>query len=106
MLAQMLMDEKAKTSKLRNNLVQNLTNLIVDFTDAQDASWSAAVAGVQSANEASVVEMGSFASQVEDGFVRTAQQSEALGAELATAQATVGQQRDAGQAVSHSLVAG
>ncbi|CAD6590162.1 MAG: kinesin motor protein cin8, partial [Tremellales sp. Tagirdzhanova-0007] len=61
LLTKLLEDEKAKTSKLRTDLVTNLTSMIVSFTDAQDASWSEAVAQVQSANDAGTLEMERFA---------------------------------------------
>lgn len=107
LLAQLLTSEKAKTARLRTDLVQNLTSLIVGFTDAQDASWSEAVATVQAANDAGVNEMGSFATAAGNQFAESSQGRQLFARELDLAGATSGEQRIAGrdamQEVQHGL---
>jgi kinesin family protein 11 len=100
MLAQMLVDERAKTNKLRGELIGNLTNLIADFTDAQDASWSAAVGGVLAENETGVEQMGTFASGVDERWSAGIARSQELASELDMAQNTSMTQRTTGRDVS------
>ena len=61
LLTRLLSEEKSKTAKLRTELVQNFTSMIVSFTEAQDESWSRAVAQVQAANDVGMSEMEAYA---------------------------------------------
>ncbi|WVO21392.1 uncharacterized protein IAS62_002700 [Cryptococcus decagattii] len=56
-LAKLLSEEKAKTAKLRTELIGNLTSMIENFTDEQDKGWSAVVDKVKMGNEKSVEKM-------------------------------------------------
>lgn len=100
MLAQMLSDEKTKTKRLRSELISNLTNLITDFTDTQDESWSAAVADVQSGNEAAAVDMQSFVVNAEASWQSGTKRKADLDEELDMAHGTSSKQREAAQTVS------
>lgn len=100
MLTRMLSEEKAKTAKLRTELVQNLTNMIVGFTDAQDASWTAAVEGVKEANEEGMGEMERYGDLVEEDWEEKAGRASAIEKELANAQGTSQRQRVEGEHVS------
>ncbi|ADV23717.1 Microtubule motor, putative [Cryptococcus gattii WM276] len=57
LLAKLLSEEKAKTAKLRTELIGNLTSMIESFTDEQDKGWSAVVDKVKMDNEKSVEKM-------------------------------------------------
>lgn len=60
LLAKLLSEEKAKTAKLRTELIGNLTSMIESFTDEQDKGLSAVVDKVKMENEKSVEEMEEF----------------------------------------------
>lgn len=68
LLAKLLVEEKNKTAHLRTELIGNLTNLIVGFTDAQDASWSDVVAKVQDENDIGIREMSGFQGIMEENY--------------------------------------
>ena len=68
MLTRLLSEEKAKTAILRDDLIANVTSMITGFTNAQDHSWSTAVAGVQTANENGVTSLGKFKEIVDQGW--------------------------------------
>jgi kinesin family protein 11 len=104
MLTRMLSDEKAKTTKLRTELVQNLTNMIVGFTDAQDASWTQAVGSVQKANEEGMGEMEKYGDLVEEDWEEKVGRSQAVEEDLRSLQGTAKKQRIDGQSVSVHLV--
>ena len=103
MLAQMLVNERAKTNRLRSELIGNLTSLIADFTDAQDASWSEAVGGVLAENESGVEQMAAFASGVDQRWTAGTAKSQELASELDMAQTTSSKQRTTGRDVSGTL---
>lgn len=98
----MLVNERAKTNRLRGELIGNLTNLIADFTDAQDASWSAAVGGVLAENEAGAEQMGAFASGVDVRWSAATARGKELVSELDMAQTTSATQRTTGRDVSRA----
>lgn len=100
MLTRMLLEEKAKTAKLRTELVQNLTNMIVGFTDAQDASWTQAVEGVQKANQVGMGEMERYGDSVEEDWEQKAGRSKVVQERLGNVQGTAKRQRIDGQHVS------
>jgi kinesin family protein 11 len=100
MLGRMLAGEKAKTSKLRTELVQNMTQMIVSFTDAQDQSWSEAVGQVQVANDAGAAGMGEFNAQVNSDWEKAGERQAGVQKQLAMAGRTVTTQRASGQEVS------
>jgi len=102
MLTRMLSEEKTKTSKLRTELVQNLTNMIVGFTDAQDASWTTAVEGVKMANEEGMGEMERYGDLVEEDWEEKVGRAEVVEKELQGAQGSSKRQRVDGQHVSPS----
>ncbi|OWZ37339.1 kinesin family member 11 [Cryptococcus neoformans c45] len=60
LLAKLLSEEKAKTAKLRTELIGNLTSMIESFTDEQDKGLNAVVDKVKMENEKSVEEMEEF----------------------------------------------
>ncbi|OWZ77152.1 kinesin family member 11 [Cryptococcus neoformans Bt85] len=60
LLAKLLSEEKAKTAKLRTELIGNLTSMIESFTDEQDKGLNAVVGKVKMENEKSVEEMEEF----------------------------------------------
>ncbi|WVQ80021.1 hypothetical protein IAT38_002122 [Cryptococcus sp. DSM 104549] len=66
LLAQLLLDEKTKTAKLRTELIGNLTSMIEGFTDAQDQSWSQVVEKVKGENEKGVREMEVFGGEARE----------------------------------------
>jgi kinesin family protein 11 len=103
MLTRMLSAEKAKTASLRTDLVQNLTNMIVGFTDAQDASWTQAVEGVKMANEEGMGEMERYGDLVEEDWEEKVGRAEAVEKELQSAQGSSKRQRIDGQHVSPSF---
>ena len=96
----MLAEEKSKTTKLRTELVNNLTSMIVSFTDAQDHSWSTAVAQVQSANDAGTREMEQFASAQDGLYAESSRRALEYREELEMGGETAAKQREAGQGVS------
>lgn len=100
LLSKMLSQEKAKTAKLRTELVQNLTNMIVGFTDAQDESWTQAVAGVREANELGMVEMEQYGDRVEEDWDERTRRSRNVDDDLRVAEGSVKRQRTDGQHVS------
>ena len=100
MLTRMLSEEKTKTAKLRTELVQNLTNMIVGFTDAQDASWTQAVEGVQKANEEGMGEMEKYGDLVEEDWEEKVGRAELVEEGLGDLQSTAKRQRVDGQHVS------
>lgn len=101
----MLSDEKAKTAKLRTDLISNLTNLVVDFTDAQDASWSSAISGVQSANEEGIAEMEQYSTNIEARYSVSSRRVEEVDDDMQLASRTGTDQRCAGEKVSdHSAL--
>jgi kinesin family protein 11 len=102
MLTRMLSAEKAKTAKLRTELVQNLTNMIVGFTDAQDASWTQAVEGVKMANEEGMGEMERYGDLVEEDWEEKVGRADGVEKELQSAQGSSKRQRVDGQHVSPS----
>lgn len=99
LLGRMLTDEKAKTAKLRTELVHNLTQMIVSFTDEQDRSWSQAVGQVQLENETGVAEMSRFSARAESASVEAHDRRKGMMEEMGTADATVKSQRRAGEEV-------
>jgi kinesin family protein 11 len=103
MLTRMLSDEKAKTAKLRTELVQNLTNMIVGFTDAQDESWTQAVKGVQKANGMGMVEMEKYGDRVEEDWEEKTRRSRVVEEELEGMQSSAKRQRTDGQHVRVNL---
>jgi kinesin family protein 11 len=96
----LLTQEKAKTARLRTDLIANLSNLIVDFTDTQDASLSAAVAQVQLANDAGLRDMQAFSQSSQDAHAESSRRAEEFGEELEMAKAAGVQQRQSGTTVS------
>ena len=100
LLARMLSEEKAKTTKLRTELVQNLTSLIHGFTDAQDESWTNAVEGVKLANEAGMSEMEHYGDQVELISEERERRAEGIEMELQGVQGQAKRQRTDGEHVS------
>ncbi|RSH85668.1 kinesin motor protein cin8 [Saitozyma podzolica] len=96
LLAKLLGEEKAKTARLRTELIGNLTNLIVGFTDAQDASWSEVVDKVQVANEQGVGEMERWIGQAEEVHAESSRRTENMRGELVMAERTATSQREAG----------
>jgi kinesin family protein 11 len=100
MLTRMLSEEKAKTAKLRTELVQNLTNMIVGFTDAQDESWTRAVDGVRKANEVGMGEMEKYGDLVEEDWEEKTRRSREVEQELQGLQSDAKRQRVDGQHVS------
>jgi kinesin family protein 11 len=96
LLAKLLGEEKAKTARLRTELIGNLTNLIVGFTDAQDASWSEVVDKVQVANEQGVGEMERWIGQAEEVHAESSRRTESMRGELVMAERTATSQREAG----------
>jgi len=96
----MLADEKSKTKRLRSELISNLTSLITDFTDTQEESWSAAVANVQSGNEAAAVEMQNFVAGTEQAWHSGTKRKAELDEELDMAFGTSSKQREAAHTVS------
>lgn len=97
LLAKLLTDEKAKTAHLRTELVSNLTNLIVGFTDAQDASWSGVMAKVQAENEEGVRQMGAFSGAMEESHAEGSRRARAFSGELEQSQRAGMGQREAGR---------
>jgi kinesin family protein 11 len=104
MLTRMLVDEKAKTAKLRTELVANLTNMIVGFTDAQDESWTTAVEGVQKANEVGMGEMERYGDVVEADWEEKTSRSRAVEEQLQGMQGNVKRQKMDGQHVGRHRV--
>ena len=100
MLTRILSEEKTKTAKLRTELVQNLTNMIVGFTDAQDASWTQAVEGVQKANEEGMGEMEKYGDLVEEDWEEKVGRAKIVEEGLGDLQSTAKRQRVDGQNVS------
>jgi len=49
-LAQLLQEEQQTSTRLRNDLVSQITSLLTGFTTAQSASLNKAVSGISSAN--------------------------------------------------------
>jgi len=101
-----LADEKAKTSKLRNELVNNLTSMIVSFTDAQDASWSEAVAQVQAANETGTIEMERFAQVSEEVYAESSKRAGEYREELDMGGQTASARREAGRGALKDVTSG
>jgi kinesin family protein 11 len=106
MLTRMLTEEKSKTAKLRKELVQNLTNMIVGFTDAQDASWTEAVEGVKKANEDGMGEMERYGDLVEDGAEEKAARARTIEKDLDSVQGIAKRQRFDGQHVRYFSIMG
>jgi kinesin family protein 11 len=100
LLARMLSEEKSKTAKLRTELVQNLTNMIVGFTDAQDESWTKAVEGVRSANEVGMGEMEVYGDQVEVDWEERTGRAREVDEKLGVADGKAKRQRTNGEHVS------
>jgi hypothetical protein len=96
LLAKLLGEEKAKAARLRTELIGNLTNLIVGFTDAQDALWSEVVDKVQVANEQGVGEMERWIGQAEEVHAESSRRTESMRGELVMAEGTATSQREAG----------
>ena len=94
LLARMLQEEKAKTTRLRTDLISNLTSMIVDFT---------AVADVQTANTAGIEEMGVFQHGAEVRYDELLSRNNEIEEELGVAVNTASKQRSAGQSVSDTL---
>ncbi|ORY21377.1 putative microtubule motor [Naematelia encephala] len=97
LLANLLAEEKAKTARLRTDLIGNLTNLIVDFTDTQDKSWSGVVARVQEENEHGIGAMEHYQGEVDAIHAQTASRAEDYQGELNVGTETCAKQRQAGQ---------
>jgi kinesin family protein 11 len=106
LLGKLLAEEKSKSALLRTELIGNLTNLIVDFTDAQDASWSQVVTQVQSANEVGVGEMNSWIEQDVEVHAESSKRAEAMGRELDMGGEVGKKQREAGVATVQDISAG
>lgn len=100
LLARMLSAEKAKTAKLRTELLQNLTSLIHGFTDAQDESWTTAVEGVKEANTLGMGEMERYGDQVEHEWEDRTRRAEAVEQDLQDVQGKAKRQRTDGTHVS------
>ena len=100
MLAQLLANEKANTARLRTDLVSNLTNLVVNFTEAHDDSWSAAVAQMQSANAEGMNGIEAFGAAAEVDYEHSSARVAGFGGKLVMAQSSGVKQREAGQMVS------
>ena len=80
--------------------------MIVSFTDAQDASWSEAVAQVQSANDAGTLEMQRFAEVSKELFTASTGRANACMGELDMGAQTSVTQRDAGREALQSVKSG
>lgn len=102
MLARMLGNEKAKSAKLRTELVSNLTSMIHGFTDAQDESWTTAVEGVKQANTAGMAQIERYGDQVEHEWDEHTQRAERVEQELRGVESSTKRQRTDGQHVSPS----
>lgn len=98
-LSRMLSDEKAKTAKLRTDLISNLTNLVVGFTDAQDASWSDAIEGVQSANDNGIADMERFSMVTDTRFAESSSRNRKIQDDLVLAETSSNKQQAAGREV-------
>ncbi|WWD19337.1 hypothetical protein CI109_103796 [Kwoniella shandongensis] len=97
LLARLLSQEKAKTAKLRSELIGNLTSMIENFTDAQDASWTEVVDQVKVENEKGVEEMQTFGVEVRGEWEQREQQRGTVRGDLVVAEETGRKQREAGQ---------
>lgn len=106
LLAKLLVEEKAKTARLRTELIGNLTNLIVDFTDAQDASWSDVVAKVQAENEGGIEEMDTFRGLMEENHAETSRRARVFNGELSKGQTGEKKQRELGRKAVEEVEAG
>ena len=96
MLARLLQDEKRKTASLRTELIGNLTNLIVGFTDTQEASLDAAITSVQSANEEGMGTMQAYAHTATEVYEAGEIAREQVERELRSGAQTSGTQRAEG----------
>jgi kinesin family protein 11 len=63
LLTRLLTEEQTKSATLRTDLINNITSMIVGFTDSQDASLRAAVGKVNAGNDSGIEKVGAFASQ-------------------------------------------
>lgn len=104
LLARMLSDEKAKTARLRTELVQNLTNLIHGFTDAQDESWTHAVEGIKVGNEAGMGDMERYGDLVEQESEARRRRTDSVEQDLEEVHGSAKRQRTEGINVSRQLV--
>jgi kinesin family protein 11 len=100
LLSRMLAEEKSKTAKLRDGLISNLTNLVVGFTDAQDASWSSAISQVQAGNKSGIANMDTLATDIDERFVLAGQRTKEIQQEMVAAASATSGQRASGQTVS------
>ncbi|KAK8854531.1 hypothetical protein IAR55_003270 [Kwoniella newhampshirensis] len=97
LLARLLSQEKAKTAKLRTELIDNLTSMIENFTDAQDASWTEVVNQVQVENVRGVQEMERFDEDVRGEWERGERRREGVRGDFAVGEETGSKQREAGR---------
>jgi kinesin family protein 11 len=91
-----LSEEKRKTATLRTELVSNLTNLIVGFTDAQEVSLDSALTSVTAANDAGMREMQAFAHGAGEAYAEGDGPRRAAEEELGMASRTMVKQREVG----------
>jgi len=106
LLGRLLAEEKAKTAKLRSELVTNLTSMIESFTDAQDASWSDAVAQVQAANDVGMTEIERFAEVSAELHSESSKRAGEYSEELVMGGETASAQRKAGRGALEDVTTG
>ena len=80
--------------------------MIVSFTDAQDASWSEAVAQVQVANEVGTLEMQRYAESSEAGYAESSKRASEYRSELDMGGQTATAQRDTGRGALEDVTTG
>lgn len=103
LLSRLLAEERARTSTLRTDLITGISDMIVGFTEKQDASLSAAVSKVQAGNERGLEEIGQFASEHAAVVDDAMQSASAFSHVLEARSADVEKQRGKGAEVSFQL---
>ena len=99
LLIRLLSEERSKTARLRTDLVQNFTQMIETFTDAQDSSLSKAVADVQGGNQLSLTAMETFSREMEECHAESSRRAGRFQDDLSKARETGTVQRGTGQEV-------
>ncbi|WRT68693.1 uncharacterized protein IL334_005673 [Kwoniella shivajii] len=97
LLINLLADEKAKSAKLRTELVGNVTRMIEGFTQQQDESWTNAIGIVTNENQLAVGQMQVFSEEVTRSHVDGERKRKDIEDEMNIGKSTSEKQRHLGE---------
>ncbi|WWC90417.1 uncharacterized protein L201_005352 [Kwoniella dendrophila CBS 6074] len=103
LLIQLLFEEKEKSTKLRTELIGNLTSMIEGFTEQQDQSWSNAINKVTKENEFALNQMNDFSETIKEDYEQSDKKRKQVEDDMRIGRETGTRQREAGQEALNSV---